>query len=117
MLDLDFQFGSASTYLDLVRRDAIFEVLSDMANTDTDAFIQCLMPYNENLHVFTAPTDIIPLDFVGPEEISRLLNIAQRNFDFVIVDMPSALVQWTETVLSAAAVYFTSIEISLRDVK
>jgi len=36
LLDLDFQFGSASTYLDLPRRDAVYEMLSDMENTDDE---------------------------------------------------------------------------------
>ncbi len=114
LLDLDFQFGTTSTFLDLPRRDAIFEILSDIQSTDTDAFIQSLQPYNDKLYVFTAPADIIPLDFVGPEEISRLIDLAQKNFDFVVIDMPSALVQWTETVLSAAHVYFTTIELDMR---
>jgi len=114
LVDLDFQFGSASTYLDLPRRDAIFEVLSDVANVDGDAFLQSLVAYNDRLHVFTAPADIIPLDLVGPEEITRLLQLAQSHFDFVVIDMPSTLVNWTETVLMAAHVYFATIELDMR---
>ena len=38
LLDLDLQFGSASTYLDLQRREAVFEMLSDTEAMDEDSF-------------------------------------------------------------------------------
>lgn len=114
LLDLDFQFGSASTYLDLDRRDAVYELLSDIESMDDDAFKSTLQTFNDRLQVLTAPSDMIPLDLLGPEEIENLVKTAQRNFDYVIVDMPSTLVQWTETVLGMAHVYFGMLELDLR---
>ena len=114
LLDLDLQFGTASTYLDLPRRDAVFELLSDISSVDGDAFKQTLQTYNDKLSVFTAPADIIPLDLITPEDVAHLIELAQSQFDFVIIDMPSTIMQWTETVLSAAHVYFVTIELDMR---
>lgn len=114
LLDLDFQFGSASTYLDLPRRDAVYEMLSDLENTDDEAFKQTLLTFNDKLSVLTAPSDILPLDLISPPEIERLVTLAQRNFDFVVIDMPTTLVQWTETVLGLSQVYFGLVELDLR---
>jgi pilus assembly protein CpaE len=114
LLDLDFQYGTAATYLDLPRKESVFEVLSDTGNADSDAFLQSMLTYNEKLSVFTAPADMLPLDFVSGEDIGRLLDMAQQNFDFVLVDMPSTVVAWTEAVLSRAHVYFATIELDLR---
>jgi pilus assembly protein CpaE len=114
LIDLDFQFGSVSTYLDLPRRDAIFEVLSDTANLDSESFVQAMLTFNEKLHVFTAPPDMLPLDFVTPDDIGRILSIAQANFDYVVIDMPKSIVAWTETVLSRAHVYFALLELDMR---
>jgi pilus assembly protein CpaE len=114
LLDLDFQFGSASTYLDLPRRDAVYEMLSDLESTDDEAFKQTLLQFNDKLHVLTAPSDILPLDLVSPPDIERLVTLAQRNFDFVVIDMPTALVQWTETILGMSQVYFGMVELDLR---
>ncbi len=36
------------------------------------------------------------------------------NFDYVIVDMPTTIVQWTETVLSASHVYLAPLELDMR---
>lgn len=114
LLDLDFQFGSASTYLDLPRRDAVYEMLSDMENTDDEAFKQTLLSFNDKISVLTAPSDILPLDLVSAEDIERLVTLAQRNFEFVIIDMPTTLVQWTEVVLGMSQVYFGMLELDLR---
>ena len=114
ILDLDFQYGSTATYLDLPRKDAVFELLSDTASADSDSFLQSMLTFNDKLHVFTAPADMLPLDIVSGEDIGRLLDMAQANFDFVIIDMPSTIVAWTESVLQRAHVYFVLLELDLR---
>ncbi|WP_422074625.1 AAA family ATPase [Tranquillimonas rosea] len=114
ILDLDLQYGSVATYLDLPRRDAVYELLSDTEAMDSESFMQALLSFNEKLHVLTSPADMLPLDLVTPEDIGRLLQEAQANFDYVVIDMPSTIVQWTETVLSAAHVYFALFELDMR---
>ncbi|MES2666409.1 MAG: AAA family ATPase [Pseudomonadota bacterium] len=114
ILDLDFQYGSTATYLDLPRKDAVFELLSDTGSADSDSFLQSMLTFNEKLHVFTAPADMLPLDIVSGDDIGRILDMAQANFDFVIIDMPSTIVAWTEAVLQRAHVYFVLLELDLR---
>ncbi len=114
LIDLDFQYGSVATYLDLPRRDQIFEILSDTAAVDSDAFVQSMLTFNDRLHVFTSPADMLPLDFVAPDDIARILDMARANFDYVVVDMPKTIVQWTETVLGQAHVYFALLELDMR---
>ncbi|MDP4032028.1 MAG: AAA family ATPase [Pseudorhodobacter sp.] len=114
LIDLDFQFGAVATYLDLPRREAVFEILSDTASADSDSFLQAMLTFNDRLHVFTAPADMLPLDIVQPDDIARIIDMAQANFDFVVIDMPSTVVSWTETVLNHAHVYFALLELDLR---
>ncbi len=114
LIDFDFQFGSAATYLDLPRKEAIFDVLQDTAGMDSDTMIQAMLTFNDKLHVFTAPSDMLPLDFVTGEDIGRIIDTAAANFDFVVIDMPRTVVSWTETVLNRAHVYFALMELDLR---
>lgn len=114
LLDFDFQFGAVSTNLDLPRRDAVFEILQDTASADSESFLKSMLTFNDKLHVFTAPPDMLPLDIVQGEDIDRLIDMAQQNFDFVVIDMPSTIVSWTETVLSRSHVYFALMELDLR---
>ena len=114
LLDFDLQFGSASTYLDLPRREAVYELLQDTSAIDAEAFMQALLPFNEKLFVLTAPAEMLPLDILSQEDVERLIEFARTNFDYVIIDMPSTVVAWTETVLHAAHVYFTLLELDMR---
>lgn len=114
LIDLDLQFGSASTFLDLPRRETVLELLSDTASMDSESFMQALSTFEEKLHVLTAPLDMIPLDLVTPEDISRVLEVARTNFDYVVIDMPSTMVEWSQTVLEATHVYFATLELDMR---
>lgn len=114
LLDFDLQYGSVATYLDLPRRESVFEMLSDTDNMDEDIFGQALLSFEDKLQVMTAPADMVPLDILSPEDIDRVIAMARSHFDYVIIDMPSTLVQWSETVLQSAHVYFAMIELDMR---
>ncbi len=114
LLDLDLQFGSVSTFLDLPRREAVYEMMSDTEHMDDETFGQSLLTFNDKLQVLTAPSDMLPLDLISAEDITRVIDMARSHFDYVVVDMPSTLVQWTETVLHAAHIYFATIELDMR---
>jgi pilus assembly protein CpaE len=114
LIDLDFQFGTASTYLDLPRRESVLEMLTDTAAMDAESFMQALLTYGDKLHVLTSPTDMIPLDMISSADITRVIEMARVNFDYVVIDMPSTMVEWSQTVLEAAHVYFAMIELEMR---
>ena len=50
----------------------------------------------------------------APSAVTRLLELASSSFDFIVVDMPTTVVGWTETVLNAADVYFALLELDMR---
>ena len=114
LIDLDLQFGSVSTFLDLPRRDAVYEMWSDTESMDEDILKQALVAFEEKLWVLTSPPDMLPLDMITPEDVNRLIELARSKFDYVIVDMPSTLVQWTETVLTSSQIYFATLELDMR---
>ena len=114
LLDLDFQFGTASTYLDLPRREAVLEMLTDTQSMDSESLMQAMLTYDDKMHVLTSPMDMIPLDMISPEDVARLIEMASKNFDYVIIDMPSTMVEWSQTVLEMAHVYFAVIELDMR---
>ena len=114
VLDLDLQFGTASTYLDLPRREAVFELLSDIETMDDSSFMQALVTFDNKLSVLTAPSDMIPLDLISSDDVAAILEVARTNFDYVVIDMPTTMVEWSQTVLEAAHVYFAMLELEMR---
>lgn len=114
LLDFSLQFGSVATFLDLPRRDVVFEMWSDTERLDEDVFRQALVSFEDRLRVLTGPTDILPLDMISSDDVNRVLELARRHFDYVIVDMPTTLVQWTEAVLNQCQIYFATLELDMR---
>lgn len=114
ILDFDFQSGSVATYLDLGRTEKVYELLSQTASMDADAFFAALQVFQEKLHVLTAPSDMLPLDLLSPEEIERVIAVARDHFDYVIIDLPRAVMHWTETVLTMSDRFFAAMELDMR---
>jgi len=114
LLDFDLQYGGVSTYLDLPRREAVFELLSDTEAMDFDSFSGAMLPFENKLQVLTAPADMIPLDLISAEDVNRLVGMARDHFDYVLIDMPRTLVMWTEAVLNLSQIYFAMIELDMR---
>ncbi|MEM0976134.1 MAG: AAA family ATPase [Pseudomonadota bacterium] len=114
IIDLDLQFGTISTYLDVPRTESTYELLSNAMDADDDTIAQIVSNFQQRLDILAAPSDAIPLEFVGQKEVEHLLSVFARNYDFVVVDLPKNLVSWTETVLRASQLFFTLLELDMR---
>ncbi|MEO0760540.1 MAG: AAA family ATPase, partial [Pseudomonadota bacterium] len=114
LLDFNFQFGSIATYLDVPRREAVYELVSEAGNMDETAFTQALTSYKDRLFVLTAPRDSLPLDIVSPTDVASMLEVAKSSFDYVVIDMPQALMNWSETVYTASTAFVVTMEIDMR---
>jgi len=114
ILDFDFQSGAVATYLDMARTEKVYELLSQTSSMDRDAFFAAMQTFKDRLSVLTAPSDMLPLDLLQPDEIERVISMARENFDFVIIDMPRTIVHWTETALEMSDLFFALLELDLR---
>lgn len=114
LLDFNFQYGTVATYLDLPRREAIYELLSDTSTMDEEGLSQALATYEKRMSVLTAPMDVLPYDIIGPEDVRSLLDLARVNYDYIFVDMPQTLTHWSDLVLSQSEQFFAVMESDMR---
>ncbi|MFT6772915.1 MAG: pilus assembly protein CpaE [Paracoccaceae bacterium] len=116
LLDLDFQFGSVSTYLDMPRQEALMELLSTagVGGIDRDALAGAFSLYKRRLSVMTSPTDAMPMDIVNSDEIDRIIKLCASAFDYVVLDLPHTLTSWTERVLANAETFFAVTQMDMR---
>ncbi len=89
-------------------------MLTDTQSLDSESFMQAMLLHGEKLHVLTSPMDMIPLDMITPEDITRILSLATAHFDYVIVDMPTTMVEWSQVLLEKSHVYIAMIELDMR---
>lgn len=114
LIDLDFQFGSVATLLDMPRRESVFDLMTAPDTLAGDTLAQAMTSYKSVLAVLTSPPEVMPLDMVGQEYIDKMLRLLQSRYDFIIIDLPKALTDWSATVLNAAETYFSLLELDMR---
>ena len=114
LIDMDLQFGAISSYLDLERKTSVLQLLSDTEVMDDDSFAQAITKISENFSVLTSPADLIPLDLIDSQDVERILNMARKHFDVIIVDMPKTVANWTDCVLREADQYYGIIDLDMR---
>jgi pilus assembly protein CpaE len=91
LLDLDIQFGNAASLLDLPSASPVQEFIDDPNRLDESMLESMMLRHQTGLQVLTAPRTLLPLTAYGADGIRSLVDIARRNFSFVVVDLPARL--------------------------
>ena len=100
LVDFDLQFGGLSRYLDLYPKRGLVEALEateDMDEVSAEAYITT---HQSGLRLLAAPTERLLLSRDAPvEQVDALLQILQRNNDYVIADLPRRIDILSATIL------------------
>jgi pilus assembly protein CpaE len=102
VVDLDLQFGTLATALDLKPSPAFMKMAQNGVVPDATFLKQSMVRHDSGLEVLTAPDEFIPLDVLTREQISALIEALRLEFDYVVIDLPRALVDWLGAVVTAA---------------
>lgn len=102
LIDLDLQFGTVALQLDLDPVPGLFDGADARQSFDPARFLDGLVEHRSGLRILPSPSAPISLEAIRPAVVNALLDLARIEFDYVIVDLPCALTNWTETVLSHA---------------
>ena len=106
LLDLDIQFGNAANLLDLPSRSPIQEILADPTRLDRQMLESMMIQHPSGIRVLSAPAVPLPLTAFQMKTVSTLMQIARLRFKYVVVDLPVALVPWTDAVFNVASALY-----------
>ncbi len=106
LMDLDIQFGNAANLLDLPSRSPIQEILDDPSRLDRQMLESMMLQHDSGIRLLSAPALPLPLTSLQMNTVSTLIQIARLRFKYVVVDLPVALVPWTDAVFNAASVIY-----------
>jgi pilus assembly protein CpaE len=102
LIDMDVQFGACAMMLDIKPRSTIYEALLQPERIDA-VFLQALMTkHRSGIDVLCSPSDVSPIERISEEAITRLINAATENYDFVIIDVPRIISPWSVAALRFA---------------
>jgi len=99
LVDLDFQHGSCSDYLDIEPRLNLGEIEPRPERLDRQLLEVMLSQHPSGLAVIAAPNRPAEMRSFDPDVVTRLLDLVSSNFDFVVFDMPRTWFSWTDSVL------------------
>jgi pilus assembly protein CpaE len=99
LVDLDFQHGAVSDYLDLEPRLNLAEIEPRPDRLDRQLLEVMLSYHASGLAVVAAPNRPAEMRSFDPDVVTRLLDLVSTNFEYVIFDMPRTWFSWTDSVL------------------
>lgn len=102
LFDLDLQSGDASYYLGSQPPRNISDLLDAKDRLDAD-LLEAVVDHNETgVDIVAAPSEIVPIESVDFARLSSVIELARREYDYVIVDLPSDFTNWVLSTVFAA---------------
>jgi pilus assembly protein CpaE len=99
LVDLDFQHGACSDYLDIEPRLNLSEIEPSPERLDRQLLEVMLSRHPSGLSVIAAPNRPAEMRSFDPDVVTRLLDLVSSHFDYVVFDMPRTWFSWTDSVL------------------
>lgn len=117
LMDLDLQFGNAAVYQDLQSRFSVLDILQSPGELD-GAYLRDVMAHHKSgVDLLAAPLTLESLEVLNPELVANLLDVAGQEYDYVVIDMPQALTDWTQVVLGRSDTIFLVTELSVAAIR
>lgn len=116
IVDLDLQFGTVGSSLDLPDRGGLVALAQLTSQPDGHAVGAALQPHQNGLSVLPAPKRPIPLDAFDADRIEAVVTQLMASHDAVVVDLPPALVSWIEPLLRLADRVFMLTDLAVTSV-
>ncbi|OYX42322.1 MAG: hypothetical protein B7Z02_12325 [Rhodobacterales bacterium 32-67-9] len=117
IVDFDLQFGTIGSFLDLGEQDTLLQLALDGTVPDANFLEQSMVVAENGLSVLAAPSKFAPLDSLRSEQVAAILDTLRETHDYIIVDLPRALVGWIEPIVERADEFLVVTDISVPSIR
>jgi pilus assembly protein CpaE len=102
LADMDLPFGSAGLGFNLDPAQGIEEAIEHAGRVDDVLLERLLAKHGDHLRILTAPAALEHSHDLHESAFERVLEVAQSNVPFVVLDIPHVWTSWTKSTLLAA---------------
>lgn len=102
IIDLDLQSGDVAQYLGANTRLSLSDLLEAGNRLDSELLHSVASEGHELVDVIAPPTDIVPIESIDFEQLMRVVTMARRIYDIVLVDLPASFTNWSLSTVYAA---------------
>jgi len=99
LFDLDIQFGNVAAALGRSGKSTILDLLEAGRRLDADLLHSIAVVSDRHFDFVSAPEAITPLETVDADKLLSVIELARREYAWVLLDLPA---DWTNWTLSAA---------------
>lgn len=114
LIDLNLQFGDAAIFVsDAQPPSNVAEVAQQIHRLDASLLCASMFEAAPNFHVLAAPENPAHATDVRREHVQAILQLARKEFDFVVVDVPRSLDAVSVEALDMADTIFPVLQLTL----
>lgn len=117
LFDLDLQGGNAATHLGISPTLTVNELLDAGKRLDSTVLASVAAEHASGLRVVAAPTDLMPTDTVGTDQICDIVHLATSEYRTVFLDLPSDWTNWSLSLVAQSDVVFLIVELSIASLR
>lgn len=117
IVDLDLQFGSVAHCFGGAGKSSITDLIADEDRLDAELLKSAAFMAQDNLSIFGAPDEILPLESVDTDKLLRTLTVLRRHYGAVVLELPANWTNWTLSAVSAADQVVLVVELSVASLR
>lgn len=118
VLDLNLYFGDAAIFLgDSASKTTIVDLARQSQSLDQDMFEASMAKVSERLHLLVAPETPVNINVVSPVAIQKIIDVARRHYDFVVLDMSALLDSTAVKALDMCETVNLVLQLNLPDIR
>ncbi len=106
ILDFDLQFGDVAICLDVLPKASIADLITDVEHLDEDVMSRYMVSYNAHLDILPAPFQPEMAEKITSHDLSIILNLLKKHYQYIIVDTASAFDDKTLTAMDSSDLVF-----------
>lgn len=107
LIDLNFQVGDITTFMDLKPSFDISYMLKNLNTLNKDYLLSTMEKYkNTSLYVLADPPYFKQADNISSKQIAKLFEVLKDSFSYIVVDTGASFDEKTVTVLDASDLLF-----------
>jgi pilus assembly protein CpaE len=116
LIDLNLPLGDAAISLGIKPQYTISSAFQNSSRLDANFLSTLVIQHDSGLFVLAAPGELAPT-YVSAEAIDKLLEVARREFDFVVVDAGSRLDLQREHLFDESATIYLVTQIGIPELR
>jgi pilus assembly protein CpaE len=110
LIDTSLQIGTCAMMLDMKPATSIVDAIRERDRLDKTLLRHLTLRHGSGLRLLAAPADALEASEVNDEAIARIVNLARRSFEYVIIDTFPILDSVLMTILDVADLDFVVVQ-------